>query len=102
MTGKPEVVYLTDRTWSRGLQGQNRAHTLGVIGFALPAHVLLVQDDVLAGDPQRKPVPQHDHDLFISSLLDHCDSATEQCHAVTLFQGTLPLAADVILIACLD
>src|SRR5712692_4378111 len=62
---------------SRGVQGQIRAHTLGVVGFAFPAHVLLIQNDVLAGNPQRKPVPQHDRSLFVVSLLDHCDSATE-------------------------
>ena len=35
------------------------AHS-GIVGFALPAHVLLIQDDVLASDPQHEPVPQHD------------------------------------------
>ena len=76
--------------------------TLGVVGFAFPAVVLLIQNDVLAGNPQHQPVPQHDQSLFVVSLLDHCDSATEHCHAVALFQGALPLAADVVLLACLD
>ena len=73
-----------------------------VVGFAFPAHVLAIQDDVPAGNPQHEPIPQHDQNLFVVSLLDHRDSATEHCHAVTLFQGALPLAADVILLACLD
>jgi hypothetical protein len=73
-----------------------------VVGFALPAHVLLIQDDILAGDPQHEPVTQHDRNLFVASLLDHCDSAAEYCHAVALFQGALPLAADVILLARLN
>src|ERR1035437_7931956 len=76
--------------------------TSGVLRFAFPAPVLLIQNDVLAGNPQHEPVPQHDHNLFVVSLLDHCDSATEHCPAVTLFQGALPLAADVILFAGLD
>src|ERR1019366_9744307 len=77
-------------------------HTRAVVGFALPALVLLIQDDVLAGNPQHEPVPQHDQSFFVVSLLDHCDSAIEHCHAVALFQGALPLAADVVLLACLD
>src|ERR1019366_10280836 len=77
-------------------------HTRAVVGFALPAHVLLIQNDVLPDNPQHEPVPQYDHNLFIASLLDHSDFATEHCHAVTLFQGALPLAADVILLARLD
>src|ERR1035437_1482307 len=76
--------------------------TSGVLRFAFPAPVLLIQDDVLAGNPQHEPVPQHDHNLFAVSLLDHRDTATEHCHAVALFQGALPLAADVVLLACLD
>src|ERR1035441_2939350 len=73
-----------------------------VVGFALPAHVLLIQDDFLAGNPHHTPVPQYDHGLFIASLLDPCDARTEHCHAVALFQGALPLAADVVFLACLN
>src|ERR1019366_6779469 len=76
--------------------------TSGIVGCALPAPFLLIQDDFLAGNPQHEPVPQHDRNLFVVSLLDHSDSATEHCHAVTLFQGALPLAADVVLLARLD
>src|ERR1019366_2723080 len=76
--------------------------TSGVLRFAFPAHIFLIQDDVLAGNPQHEPVPQHDQGLFVVSLLDHCDSATEHCHAVALFEAALPLAADVILFSCLD
>ena len=60
--------------------------TSGVVGFALPAPVLLIQDDFLAGNLQHDPVPQHDQGLFVVSLLDHCDSATEHCRAVALSQ----------------
>jgi Resolvase, N terminal domain len=70
--------------------------------FALPPHVLLIQDDVLAGNFQYEPVPKHHLYLFVTSPLDDCDTATEYCHTVALFQGALPLPADVILLACLD
>jgi hypothetical protein len=50
--------------------------TSGVVGFVLPAHVLLIQDDVFAGNPQHEPVPQHDQNLIVVGLLDHGDSAT--------------------------
>src|ERR1019366_3087475 len=76
--------------------------TSGVVGYAFPAPVLLIQDDFTAGNPHHVPVPQHDQSLFVVSLFDHCDSATEHRHAVALLQGALPLAADVILVACLD
>ena len=81
-------------------------HTLtrlrGILGFAFPAHVLLIPDDVLAGYPQHIPRPQHNQRLFVASLLDHRDSAIEHGHAVALFQAALPLAANVVLRACLD
>jgi hypothetical protein len=70
--------------------------------FALPASVLLVQDDVLASDPQHTFVAEYDQSLFVVRLIDHCDSATEHRHAVALLQRALPLAADIILVACLD
>ena len=36
------------------------------------------------------------------TVLDQSDPATEKSHAVALLQGSLSLAADVILLACLE
>ncbi len=47
-------------------------------------------------------VPHYNQRLFVVSLLDHRDSVTEHCHAVTVLQGALALAADVILLAHLE
>ena len=87
---------------TRSVESDEGQFPQGILRFAFPAHVLLIQDDFLAGNPQHVPVPQHDQSLLVVSLLDDCDSATEHCHAVTLFQGALPLAADVVFLACLD
>lgn len=56
----------------------------------------LIQDDVLAGNPRHEPASQHEQNLFVVDLLDHCDSVTYHHHAVTLFQGALLLAEDVV------
>ena len=45
---------------------------------------------------------KHDQSLFVFNLLNHSDSVTEYCHKVTLFQGALALAANVVLLACFD
>jgi len=61
-----------------------------------------MQGPDLAGNPQHEPVSQHDQSFSVVSLLDHSDSVTEHRHAVTLFQGALPLAADVVILAGFD
>src|ERR1700741_3580198 len=72
------------------------------MGLRIPAHVLLIKDDVVASDHQHTFVPEHDYGRSVINSLDHGNSATEHCHAVTLFQGALPLATDVIILARLD
>ena len=57
---------------------------------------------VPGGYPQHIPRAQYNQRLFVASLLDHCDSATEHGHTVTLFQAALPLAVNVVLLARLD
>jgi hypothetical protein len=42
--------------------------TSGVLGFAFPAHVLLIQDDVLAGNPEHAPVPHRNVNLSAVNL----------------------------------
>lgn len=62
----------------------------------------MIQDDVLAGNPQQEPVPKHDQSLFFISLLHYCNSSPEHCHAVTFFQGPLVLLTLEVFLARLD
>src|ERR1039458_4737024 len=71
-------------------------------GFRLPAHVLVIPSNVLAINPDHILTPQHGINFSIASLLDHRDPAAEDCHAVALVQGSLPLASVVILRAFPD
>ena len=54
---------------------------------AFPASVLLVHDDVPAGNRKYEPAPQYSQDVSIGNFLDHRNSATEHSHAVALFRG---------------
>ena len=69
-------------------------------GFPLP--IALAQDNVLAGNPQNFTIPQNHRRLFFISLLDHTDSAPEQCQAVAFFQGSLLLLPDIVLFPQVD
>ena len=62
-----------------------------------PPNVLPIPHDVLAPHPQHDPLPQQRVHLCLVSVLDHRDAPTEDRHAVALHQGSVPLAANVIL-----
>jgi hypothetical protein len=66
------------------VKGQVLALTPLSVDFAFPSPVLLVQDDVLARNPQQFTIPENQARLFFISLLDNSDSPPEQCHAITV------------------
>jgi hypothetical protein len=51
---------------------------------AFPASVLLVHDDVPAGNLERNSVSQQDDSRLITKLLHYGNSVTEQCRTVAL------------------
>jgi hypothetical protein len=81
-----------------------RSSTLPVIPQALvtlqpilPAQILLVERDLIAGDPHQVLVPQDNHDLCFVSLFHHSNSSPKQSHAITLLQRSLLLLLEVVL-----
>jgi len=50
----------------------------------LPTHVLLVPSYMVAGNLEHVLFPEHDLQVFVIDLLDHCDADTAQRHPVAL------------------
>jgi hypothetical protein len=50
----------------------------------LPTHVLLVPNYMVAGNLEHVLFPEHDLQVFVIDLLDHCDADTAQRHTVAL------------------
>jgi hypothetical protein len=50
----------------------------------LPTQVLLVPSYMVAGNLEHVLFPEHDLQVFVIDLLDHCDADTAQRHPVAL------------------
>src|SRR3974390_249672 len=95
MVGQPEVEIFRPYNLNRLTFSPLYKSTADSV---LPPQVALAQDNVFDGNPQHFTLPQNDHSLFFISLLDHRNSAPQQCHTVAFFESSVLLLTQIVLL----